>query len=185
MYELTSLTVVQSSSIIQRPKTNGNIANVNSDSSSDTVHAITWILQGIPGIQVAVYCWIIGNPVPTVRWKSAAELTPSTPSTPSTPRIRCRPGDPSYSAKPSRKCGSETRNDRNFLGSTLSLAISPLKGSRFRWVLGFLSDHSLLRIVFYCPRVSWMKPKLYVDSSESNTNPTALSTSLDKSPYSK
>lgn len=139
----TSLTVVQSSSIIQRPKTNGNIANVNSDSSSDTEHAITWILQGIPGIQVAVYCWIIGNPVPTVRWKSAADLTPSTP------RIRCHPRDPSYSAKPSRKCGSETRNYRNFLGSTLSLAISPLKGSRFRWVLGFLKDHSLLRVVFF------------------------------------
>lgn len=38
-------------------------------------------LQGFFRIEVAVYCWIIGNPVPTVRWKSAADLTPSTPST--------------------------------------------------------------------------------------------------------
>lgn len=137
MYERTSLTAVQSSWIIQRPKTSGNTANVNVDSSSNTEHAIAWILQVFFRIEVAVYCWIIGNPVPTVRWKCTADLTPSTPST---PRIRCHGRDTWYSAKSSRKCRSETWNDRDFLGSTSSLAISPLKGSRFRSKLGFLSD---------------------------------------------
>lgn len=131
MYDRTFLTAVQSSWIIQRSKTNGNTANVN----VDTEHAIAWILQGFFRIEVAVYCWIIGNPVPTVRWKCAADLTPSTP------RIRCRGRDTWYSAESSRKCSSETWNDRDFLGSTtLSLAISPLKGSRSRSELGFLSD---------------------------------------------
>lgn len=147
MYERTSLTAVQSSWIIQRPKTNGNTANVNVDSSSNTEHAIAWILQGFFRIEVAVYCWIIGNPVPTVRWKCAADLTPSTPST---PRIRCHSRDTWYSAKSSRKRRSETWNDWEFLGSTLSLAISPLKGSRFRSESGFLSDQgcSFLFLLF-------------------------------------
>lgn len=134
MYERSFLTAVQSSWIIQCPKTNGNTANVNVDSSSSTEHAIAWILQGFFRIEVEVYCCIIGNPVPTVRWKCAANLTPSTP------RIRCHSRDTWYSAKSSRKCSSETWNDRDFLGSTSSLAISPLKGSRFRSELGFLSD---------------------------------------------